>query len=76
LTCQRQLPLLKSLVKEKTFDNAVAYQVSYDDQKVFLRNFKVRWQSTLIVFRGNKEMGRSVADLKLKSIRRLFLRGF
>ena len=69
------MPLVESLIKEKTFDEAVAYRVSFDDDKTFLRTHKVRWQTTLMVFKGVKELGRSVADLNIDSIRRLFLKG-
>ncbi len=70
------MPLLKSLVKEKAFDNAVAYRVDFDADKEFLSEHCVRWQTTLIVFKGKKEMGRSTADLNKNTIRKLFLKGF
>ena len=74
-TCRRQLPLLESLVKEKAFENAVAYRVDFDTDKKFLSEHRVRWQSTLIVFKGEKEVGRSTADLDKNAIRKLFSRG-
>jgi len=59
---------------ETPFRNAVAFRVNFDTQKAFLRQFGIRWQTTLIVFKGNKEIGRSLADLNKRSIRKLFLK--
>jgi len=37
-------------------------------QKDVVKNFKVTMQSTLIVFKGGKEVGRSTGDTKKDSI--------
>jgi thioredoxin 1 len=36
--------------------------VDFDSQKQEVRDFGARWQSTRIVFKGAKEVGRSVGD--------------
>lgn len=69
------MPLLESLIKEKPFQDAVAYRVQFDTQKDFLKEHRVRWQSTVIVFKGNREVGRSTADLNKNSLRKLFSKG-
>ncbi len=69
------MPLLESLIKEKPFQDAVAYRVYFDEDKGFRKAHRVRWQSTVIVFKGIREVGRSTADLKIGSLRRLFSRG-
>jgi hypothetical protein len=63
------------LIKEKPFHGAVAYRVLFDDDKGFKKEHRVRWQSTVIVFKGNREVGRSTADLKKNSLRKLFSKG-
>ncbi len=68
------MPLLQSLIGEKRFKDAAAFQVDYDSQRDFLRVHRVRWQSTLIVFKGVHEKGRSVADLEEASVIRLLER--
>ena len=69
------MPLLESLIKEKPFQDAVAYRVLFDDDKGFRKEHRVRWQSTVIVFKGMKEVGRSTADIKKESLRKLMVRG-
>ena len=66
---------MESLIKEEKFQNVAAYQANYDTDKAFRREFSVRWQTTLIVFKGKKEVGRSLADLDKGSIRSLFTKG-
>ncbi len=41
----------------------------------FLREHRVRYQSTLLVFRGRAEIGRSLGVLDGERIRELFLAG-
>ena len=51
------------------------FQVDFDKQKGFLQEHKVRWQSTLIVFKGKEEKGRSTGDTDPGSIRALLEKG-
>ncbi len=69
------MPLLESLLKEKQFQNVVAYQIDFDFGREFKGAHRVRSQTTLIVFKGGKERGRSIADLDIDSIRRLLSKG-
>ena len=69
------MPLLESLIKEKPFQDAVAYRVTFDDDKGFKKAHRVRWQSTIIVFKGMREVGRSTADINKNSLRKLMARG-
>ena len=41
------------------FAGLVAFNVDFDTQKDLLAKFSVQKQSTLIVFKGNQEVGRS-----------------
>lgn len=50
------------------FKGVTFLQVSFDDQKDVLKKFNVANQSTIIVFKGGKEVGRSVGDTKYMSI--------
>jgi hypothetical protein len=69
------LPLVESLMHETRFKDVAAFRVNFDTQKDFLREFGVRWQTTLIVFKGKREIARSLADINKSSIRNLFLKG-
>jgi thioredoxin 1 len=54
-TCRAQAPVLRSLAGEFTI-----LTVNYDGQKSVVKKFGVRRQSTLIVFKDGKEVGRAV----------------
>ncbi len=69
------MPLLESVIKEEKFRDVVILRVDIDKQKDFLRENGVRLQSTLIVFKGREEKGRSIADLNKDIICRLFAKG-
>jgi hypothetical protein len=51
------------------------FQVDFDSQKGVLRQHEVRFQSTLIVFKGKSEKGRTTGDVDPASIRQLLEKG-
>lgn len=73
-TCKAQAPILSELTKQPRFKNLVVFNVDFDSQKDALRGFKAPQQSTLIVFKGGTEMGRSVGDTNKASIEALLAR--
>lgn len=73
-TCKAQAPILSELTKQPRFKNLVVFNVDFDSQKDALRGFKAQQQSTLIVFKGGTEMGRSVGDTNKASIEALLAR--
>lgn len=74
-TCRAQAPILSKLMGEPRFKNVVAFNVDYDSQKDVLKRFNVQRQSTLVVFKGKQEAGRSVADTNAASIAALLAKG-
>jgi thiol-disulfide isomerase/thioredoxin len=73
-TCRRQRPIIESIQKENP--KLVVLEVDFDTAKDVLKRFRVTQQSTLIVFRGKSEVGRSTGDTNPASIRRLVASGF
>ena len=67
-TCQAQKPILGKLFVDPKFKNLAVFRVDFDSQKDEVRNFKARIQSTLITFKGNEEIARSVGDTNPDSI--------
>ena len=67
-TCQAQKPILGKLFADPKFKNLTVFRVDFDSQKDEVRNFKARIQSTLITFKGNEEIARSVGDTNPDSI--------
>lgn len=70
-TCRAQAPMIDSLLKQKDFQNVNALRVDFDQQKEIVRFFHVSRQSTLIVFKGGKEVGRSLGDTTRNGIENL-----
>jgi len=73
-TCRAQDPIVSGLLKDPRFARLHAVEVDFDTQKDLLRAWHVGTQSTLIVFRGDKEIARSVGDTRAASIEALMLR--
>jgi thioredoxin 1 len=72
-TCRQQRPIIEQIEKEKP--NLVVYEVDFDTAKDALKHFRVQYQSTLIVFKGIKEVGRSTGDTDPARIRALVAKG-
>lgn len=70
-TCKAQKAVLGELDKQARFKNFVKLEVDFDNQKSDVQALKATMQSTLIVFKGDKEMGRLVGDAKQQSIEAL-----
>jgi len=67
-TCKAQKPILSELTADPKFRDLVVLEIDFDSQKEPLRALKVQSQSTLIVFKGEAETGRSTGDTKRESI--------
>lgn len=67
-TCKAQEPILSDLLKTPEFSGLTALRVDFDKQKDAVKSFKAQYQSTLIVFKGGREVGRSTGDTKKESI--------
>jgi thiol-disulfide isomerase/thioredoxin len=70
-TCKVQTPILSELTADPKFKNLAYFIVDFDSQKDLVERFGARMQSTLVVFKGNKEEGRSVGDTNRASIEAL-----
>jgi len=67
-TCKAQTPILQQLTDDPKFKDLAYFVIDFDTQKDLLQRFRVRTQSTLIVFNGSAEGGRSVGDTNRVSI--------
>lgn len=67
-TCRAQQPILQKLTAEPRFRDLVFLSVDFDSQKDVLRTLNVQGQSTLVVFKGRQEVGRSAGDTNAASI--------
>jgi thiol-disulfide isomerase/thioredoxin len=69
--CRAQNPILVQMTREPKFDKLVVFKIDFDTQKDAVRALKATSQSTLIVFKGETEKGRSVGDTNPGSIEAL-----
>jgi thiol-disulfide isomerase/thioredoxin len=74
--CRAQAPTLAALPAVPEFQGLTVFSVDFDTQKDVLRALGVQKQSTLIVFAGAKETGRSVGDTNPDTIRALVATAF
>ena len=70
-TCKAQAPILGELSAQPKFKDLRVFAVDFDNQKDVVKSLKAQSQSTLIVFKGGNEVGRSVGDTKRDSIEAL-----
>ena len=67
-TCRAQEPILHKLEADPKFAGAAAFRIDFDSQKDAVRALKATNQSTIIVFKGANEVGRSVGETNAKTI--------
>ena len=60
--CRVQKPIIEKLSLLPEYRDLTIFDVDFDTQKPVLRDLKVQQQSTLIVFKGSREMDRSVGS--------------
>lgn len=57
--CKAQAPVLSKLREDAKHKDLISFNIDFDSQKDLLKKFGVQKQSTLIVFKGQQEVGRS-----------------
>lgn len=73
-TCKQQRPTVQAIEKERP--DLVVYEVDFDTAKDVLKRFRVQYQSTLIVFKGSKEVARSTGETDPAPLRALVAKAF
>src|SRR2546426_11727631 len=61
-TCKAQKPIIDDLMGQPAYKDVTTLVIDFDADKPLLKHYKVGMQSTLIAFKGAKEVGRSVGD--------------
>jgi thiol-disulfide isomerase/thioredoxin len=60
--CRAQMPVIDRVLAGPAYKNVRAVRVNFDREKQFLTDYKVVRQSTIIVFKGGKEVSRLSYD--------------
>ncbi|MBU6260615.1 MAG: thioredoxin family protein [Burkholderiales bacterium] len=71
-TCKAQKPIVAALMQAPANRDVTLLTVDFDADKPVLRRFKVGMQSTLIAFKGAKEVARSTGDTTAAGLAALF----
>src|SRR5580658_4001750 len=61
-TCRAQAPVLKELAETPALKSLTLYVANFDTEKALKRSLGVTQQSTIVVFKGGKEIARSTGD--------------
>jgi thioredoxin 1 len=70
-TCKKQEPILNEIVGMKGYENVVALKADYDKEKDLKKSLNVSKQSTIVVFKGGKEVGRSTGSTSKDDLKKL-----
>lgn len=73
-TCKAQKPIQSALMHSPEFQGYTMLTVDFDADQALLKRFSVIKQSTMIVFKGKTEVGRSIGDTQRDSIEALMLK--
>lgn len=69
-TCKAQQPILQELQAEESLRDVAFVRVDFDQHKAFLRNHEIPRQSTILVFDGETEVARSIAETNRDRLRK------
>src|SRR5260370_38586292 len=70
-TCARQKVEIDKVLAEKEFQAVSAFVADYDTSTDLKKEMKIRSQSTFVVFKGGREMARSVGTTDPDELREL-----
>ncbi|CAH0355402.1 MULTISPECIES: thioredoxin family protein [Sphingomonadaceae] len=59
-TCRAQAPTIEKLAKDPAYKNLIILRLDYDNQGAEKKLLGITKQSTLIAYKGNREVGRIV----------------
>lgn len=71
-TCKAQKPIVEGLLKDKKMAPVTLFLADYDNEVALKKQLGVTMQSTFVVFKGGKEVGRSTGQTEKQAISELF----
>lgn len=60
--CRAQIPIMERVLAGPAYKNVRTVRVNFDREKRFLADYKVVRQSTILIFKGGKEVARLSYD--------------
>jgi thioredoxin 1 len=71
-TCKAQKPIVDSLMQDPKMRNVTLFAADFDTEAALKQKLHVAQQSTFVVFKGGKEVGRSTGETRKDAIASLF----
>ena len=71
-TCKAQKPIMDALLHEPKRKDLTLFVADFDTEAALKKRLRIAQQSTFVVFKGGKEVGRSTGDTDRASIAALF----
>lgn len=71
-TCKQQGKVIGAYIEEHPSSKLTVLKVDYDKQRKWVKYFKAPRQSTLVVYQGEKEVGRVIAETNQQKLFNLF----
>ena len=71
-TCKAQKPVVQSLLGETKREPVTLFVANFDTETALKKRLGVTMQSTFVVFKAGKEVGRSTGQTRRESIAELF----
>ncbi|NCQ22675.1 MAG: thioredoxin family protein [Sphingomonadales bacterium] len=74
-TCKAQAPILDDMRDDPEMGDVVFMKLDFDTQKGFLEEHRIPRQSTIVVFQGEQETARSIAETDPERLRSAIIAG-
>ena len=71
-TCKAQKPIVENLLQDPKMKNVTLFSADFDTEQALKKQLRVTQQSTFVVFKGGKEVGRSTGETSKSAIAALF----
>ena len=71
-TCKAQKPHVQAILGEPKMKDVTLFIADYDKEKDLKKMLRVTQQSTFVVFKGGKEVGRSTGQTRKEDLAALF----
>ena len=73
--CRKQAEVLPQVLSREKFENVVVFKANYDSENELKQQLGINHQSTLVVFKGEKEVGREAGVTTVAAISQLLEKG-
>ena len=70
-TCKKQEPILNEIVGMKGYEKVIALKADFDSEKDLKKSLNVSKQSTIVVFKNGKEVGRNIGITDKAELKKL-----